>query len=312
MPRGWYLAQGLVPLNYSSSDDDEGPCELPNGRLVCGPHGLVQCSRCCSEYSFMDDVLGEHREELEDDENDDEDHDLAPVGTPSTIGVPSLGPDVMRGTGLVYPSKFGLCVSPLQPMELFRGRARFMNMVRCTYPNDNSILLIMTDGACLNNGQANPKAGWAFFQGLNIEGQPLVVSGRLEKQGPWGDDGIQSSNRAELRAVIAALRFRHWPSEGFSTVVIATDSEYVVEGSTQWAKTWVQNNWTRKGKKGNDDVNVKNKDLWEMLLGECENAHRQGLAIQFWKIPREWNTLADEGAKKAATAEETPAEWLDC
>jgi ribonuclease HI len=49
-----------------------------------------------------------------------------------------------------------------------------------------------------------------------------------------------------------------------------------------------------------------------MLLGECENAHRQGLAIQFWKIPREWNTLADEGAKKAATAEETPAEWLDC
>jgi ribonuclease HI len=78
----------------------------------------------------MDDVLGEHREELEDDENDDEDHDLAPVGTPSTIGVPSLGPDVMRGTGLVYPSKFGLCVSPLQPMELFSGRARFMNIVR--------------------------------------------------------------------------------------------------------------------------------------------------------------------------------------
>lgn len=174
------------------------------------------------------------------------------------------------------------------------------------------MLLIMTDGACLNNGQANPKAGWAFFQGLNIEGQPLVVSGRLEKQGPWGDDGIQSSNRAELRAVIAALRFRYWPGEGFSTVIIATDSEYVVEGSTQWAKTWVQNNWRTKGKKGNGGVNVKNKDLWEMLLGECEKAHRQGLAIQFWKIPRDWNALADEGAKNAAAVEETPVEWMDC
>ncbi|KAM0321502.1 hypothetical protein ACHAQA_010070 [Verticillium albo-atrum] len=185
-------------------------------------------------------------------------------------------------------------------------------MVRCTYPNDNSMLLITTDGACLNNGQANPKAGWAFFQGLDIEGQPLVVSGRLEKQGPWGDDGIQSSNRAELRAVIASLRFRRWQGEGFSTVIIATDSEYVVEGSTQWAKTWVQNNWRTKGKKGNDGVNVKNKDLWEMLLGECEKAHRQGLAIQFWKIPREWNTLADVAAKNAAAAEESPVEWMDC
>ncbi len=158
MPRGWYLAQGLIPLDYSSSDD-EGPCELPNGRLVCGPHGLV------------------------------------------------------------------------------------------TLPDDSSTLVLMTDGACLNNGQTNPKAGWAFFQGLSTEGQPRVVTNALEKQGPWGDDAIQTSNRAELRPVIAALSFRNWPGEGFSTAVIATDSEYVVEGSTQWAKTWVRNGWKTRGQR---------------------------------------------------------------
>ncbi|MCQ8206071.1 hypothetical protein NP569_27725, partial [Vibrio parahaemolyticus] len=76
-----------------------------------------------------------------------------------------------------------------------------------------------------------------------------------------------------LRAVIAALRFRHWPGEGFKTVVIATDSDYVVEGSTQWAKTWVQNSWRTKGKRGTDGSDVKNKDLWEVLLGECERAN---------------------------------------
>ncbi|XP_044717268.1 RNase H domain-containing protein [Hirsutella rhossiliensis] len=216
----------------------------------------------------MDDVLGE---DIEDNEEDDEDHDVAPFAPPSTIAIPSLGSDVMRGTGLVFPSKFRHPTSPLRPMELFRGRVRFMNIVRCTYPNDKSMLLIMTDGACLNNGQSNPKA-----------------------------------------AVIAALRFRHWPGEGFSTVIIATDSEYVVEGSTQWAKAWVQNNWRTKGKKGIGGGNVKNKDLWEMLLGECEKAHRNGLVIQFWKIPRQWNALADEGAKNAAAAEETPVEWKDC
>ncbi|KAM3559456.1 hypothetical protein MY1884_003452 [Beauveria asiatica] len=299
MPRGWYLAQGLFPLGHSSSDDDEGPCELPNGRLVCGPHGLVQCGKCCSDYSFMDDVLGEDCGELEDDENDDEDYDV-----PS-----SSGPDLVRGTGLIFPSKFRPHLGSSSPMEEFRGRFRFMNLIRYTHHNDNSMLLIMTDGACLNNGQANPKAGWAFCQGAGLEGRPLLVSGRLEKKGPWGDDGIQSSNRAELRAVIAALRFRHWPGEGFKTVVIATDSEYVVEGSTQWAKTWVQNSWRTTGKRETNGSNVKNKDLWEALLGECERANRHGMAIQFWKIPREWNTLADEAAKKAAAAEEPPAEW---
>lgn len=57
MPLGWYLAQGLIPLEPSSSDDEEGPVELPNGRLVCGPHGLVLCGKCCTDYSFMEDVL---------------------------------------------------------------------------------------------------------------------------------------------------------------------------------------------------------------------------------------------------------------
>lgn len=169
----------------------------------------------------------------------------------------------------------------------------------------------MTDGACLNNGQSNPRAGWAFYQGESISGKPDVVSGRLENRGPWGDEGIQTSSRAELRAVLAALRFRHWRGEGFKTVVFATDSSYVVDGATQWARGWVNNGWRTKGPRGSGGSVVKNKDLWEMLLGECERAHGHGLAIQFWKIPREWNTLADEGAKKAAAEGDAPDRWQD-
>ena len=61
----------------------------------------------------------------------------------------------------------------------------------------------------------DPKAGWAFVHGPGTDGKPLISSGRLESKGPFGEDNIPSSNRAELRAVIAALRFRHWVGEGY-------------------------------------------------------------------------------------------------
>lgn len=170
----------------------------------------------------------------------------------------------------------------------------------------------MTDGACLNNGQANPKAGWAFFQGETITREPSVASGRLEKHGPWGDEGNQTSNRAELRAVLAALRARYWHGEGAKTVVLATDSSYVVDGATQWVRGWVNNDWKTRAQRGGGGGDVKNKDLWEMILGECERAHDNGLAIQFWHIPREWNTIADAGAKEVVAKEEdAPTYWQD-
>ena len=131
------------------------------------------------------------------------------------------------------------------------------DLLELTLPNDGRIGLIRTDGPCLDNGREDPKAGWAFWHGFGPSGDPLVASGRLEKKGPFGDDGLQTSNRAELRAVIAALRFRYWPGEGFTTLVIATDSQYVVEGATNWARTWVENGWVRRAGGA-----VQNRDLW--------------------------------------------------
>lgn len=137
MPLGWYLAQGLIPIVPHSSDDEEGPCELPDGRIVCGPHGLVQCGRCRTAYSFMDDDVDEHAEHLDDDEildgerpagersddkRDHEGHHLPPQGPDE------MGPEMVRGTGLVFPTRFQLGHRP--PMELFSGRLRVKNMTR--------------------------------------------------------------------------------------------------------------------------------------------------------------------------------------
>jgi ribonuclease HI len=136
-----------------------------------------------------------------------------------------------------------------------------------------------------------------------------VASGRLERKGPFGNDSNQTSNRAELRAIIAALRFRYWPGEGFHTLVIATDSEYAVEGSTEWARAWVENDWKKRVRRGWADV--KNKDLWEVLLGEIETYKDSGMAVELWRIPREWNTVVDAAAKDAAAEVDGPSGWSE-
>ncbi|GIJ87411.1 hypothetical protein Asppvi_006317 [Aspergillus pseudoviridinutans] len=106
----------------------------------------------------------------------------------------------------------------------------------------------------------------------------------------------QTSNRAELRAVIVALQFRFWPGEGWTKIVIATDSEYVLEGATSWIKGWVQNEWRTVWKTGQDEGSV------ECLLGWREDAatSRAKTKLGIWLIPCEWNAKADGWAKLVA------------
>ena len=42
--------------------------ELPDGRLVCSAHKLTVCGKCCVDYSFMDEVLDDGKEESDGDE----------------------------------------------------------------------------------------------------------------------------------------------------------------------------------------------------------------------------------------------------
>lgn len=127
MPRGWYLAQGLIPLGYSSSDDEEGPCELPDGRLVCGPHGLVWCGKCCVDYSFMEEVLGHNSDDGgEGGGNDDSGSGVEAEPT----GWSSFSPPLKRGTGRVFPTEFPSPPAVMTPLELFSGKRNHIAVTR--------------------------------------------------------------------------------------------------------------------------------------------------------------------------------------
>ncbi|RSL66221.1 hypothetical protein CEP51_012860 [Fusarium floridanum] len=119
---------------------------------------------------------------------------------------------------------------------------------------------------------------WAFQFKPATDRESGITSGRLELTGPWGDYHEHTNNRAQLRAVLAALRFRNWPGEGFTKLVIATDSD-------------------------NREA-AKNRDLWQALLGEFERLEELGLMVGFWKIHTGLNRELKKAAKRAVEDEE--------
>lgn len=111
---------------------------------------------------------------------------------------------------------------------------------------------------------------------------------RLEQQGPRGDIVRHTSNRAKLRAVIAALDFRPWHGEGWEKIVIVTDLEYVALGATKWISGWAKRRWKttpNKSKGGRARRDVANRDLWEELQARIEMLRANGAEVAFWLIP---------------------------
>jgi len=137
--------------------------------------------------------------------------------------------------------------------------------------------------------------------------RPSVLSFRLENYGPAGSHRAATSDRAELRAAIAALECQLWGTEGWYTVTVATDSTYVVDGITDWVPRWKLRQWTKAT--GED---VANKDLWKRLLQLVNEQGQAGCEVSFWHIRREDNEQADRFAKLGATYPEKDAYHRCC
>ena len=197
----------------------------------CSNHKLVVCPMCGVDH-FADEILS--KSEKEPDAEPDADSDLEDN---SLTYMRSLAQQDLRiGSGRVIPEKFIPPNKTDTPQLLFPPaqyrRQAIPPVHRFIHRSNPTQVLIYTGGTCLVSEREDPSGGCAFVfkfsTSMEIYGH---VAFRLENEGPTGQQHQQTSNRAELRAVIGALRFRSWTGEGFKTVVIATDSEYVVNGS---------------------------------------------------------------------------------
>ena len=104
------------------------------------------------------------------------------------------------------------------------------------------VVEIYTDGAC--KGNPGP-GGW---------GALLVYKGSEREL--WGGEPNTTNNRMELMAAIMGLVALKRPCE----VKIITDSQYVMQGITEWMPNWKKRGWKTAAKQP-----VKNADLWQAL-----------------------------------------------
>jgi len=71
-----------------------------------------------------------------------------------------------------------------------------------------------------------------------------------------GGENDTTNNRMELTAAIEALNVLKGPR----SVILYTDSKYVMDGISSWIDGWKKRGWKTAGRKP-----VKNQDLWQAL-----------------------------------------------
>ena len=102
---------------------------------------------------------------------------------------------------------------------------------------------LFCDGAC----SGNPGVG-GYGAILRCAGREKELSGAEE---------VTTNNRMEMTAAIVALESLTRPC----SVLITTDSQYLVKGMTEWIQGWIRKEWVNSKKEP-----VLNRDLWERLL----------------------------------------------
>ena len=155
-----YILTVSFPDSNKMSWRPDSPVTVPDGRLVCGMHGLVICGSCCADYSLMEDS------DIEDEDLDGSDaFDVTPSPEDMNEGPADLVNTPGVGTGRVIPTKSNPPNDNATPQSLFppgistKAIPPVRRFIRRTGP---AKFLIYTDGSCLNNGQANSIAGCSF------------------------------------------------------------------------------------------------------------------------------------------------------
>ena len=113
-----------------------------------------------------------------------------------------------------------------------------------------------------------------------------------------GREEHTTNNRMELQAAIKALSFISTLNPKPFTLLIYSDSSYVINGITKWVFGWQKNNWMTSQKKP-----VENRDLWETLAELTQKCTEQTQNKIVWKqVGGHVGVVGNERCDEIATA----------
>ena len=152
---------------------------------------------------------------------------------------------------------------------------------------------LYTDGGCRDNGQSSTAAGGIGIVILNQGEENFFSQTTYFKP--------NTNNKTEIFAVIKGLQllkdFTDTKNFVKDKLTIYSDSNYTIQGITNWINGWRANGW-----KTANHQEVKNKELWMKLDDEVEIA-KEYYDITFVKVKghagNKYNEKCDQLANEA-------------
>jgi len=119
--------------------------------------------------------------------------------------------------------------------------------------NTETKTIIFTDGS----SRGNPgSGGWGtiVIENVKIKIENKMQNAQVTELG--GAEKHTTNNRMELTACVEGISC----AKKGDSIIVHSDSSYVINGITKWIHGWKKNNWITKAKE-----DVLNKDLWMKL-----------------------------------------------
>ena len=169
----------------------------------------------------------------------------------------------------------------------------------------NMPIELYTDGSSLGN--PGPSGlGYVIRHWETAGENEMPVAKEIE-----GSQGfrLSTNNRMEISAGLYGLKavMKNLEDGAFDSRIISltSDSTYFCDAiNKRWLDKWSQNNWMTSGFRGSQPQPVKNKDLWEQVIGIISKLQSMGVTLSVTHIlghnGHEFNERADKLAVAAS------------
>jgi ribonuclease HI len=151
-----------------------------------------------------------------------------------------------------------------------------------------SLASIYCDGACSGNGTARATGGWAWAYWPGVaRGEPTAAGAKALICPPHA-----TNQRAELTALLEAMRWASKSGLNHKAVAFYSDSLYAINCASKWGPSWKRKGWKRDSGEA-----LQNLDLIQPLV-ELWSGHR-------------WNLIHVRGHQTGTSPEVWGNNWVD-